>query len=645
MFRGNCLARRLISVASRSQPMLGVRGVYNEDDFAKLAYHSIDKTNSILSHHFKPHVPYHFTLEHAKQLIIQADAISNSLCIATDFLGYIGSNHPSPETQMKAFKANSLMFSHLIDLNSSSAVFQKLQRILDSDIFPLLTHEEQRMVHDLYVEQLLHQTDPTSIDKVKVLQKQVEKIQNELHNDIQSLVFRVPDEFHDELRKEFKFIQLHTNRPDFVVNLRSLDRVNATSHSESLRLFAHKCRYHFFITKLDSFENLTRTRAILANAMGFESFSNFIQRQNILSEPKKVQCLLESAMEKAKVELTSEMKRLKISHMSDYRYAKQSQFAEESLNEAVFSRDKCIQGANRLAEVLFGITFKECKDIDSIERIGIHDLLKFTVHDDDTLLGTVYLDILYRPHKPSGASHHNIQSGFSKQPQISVLSVSLNEFITISDVATYFHEFGHLVHSILSKTEFQHLTGIRGPFDLTEIPSTLMEYFAHDHRVLRGLTEIDDKKLLSLISLSKRNFCFDMYELTIMALADIAFASISVRKGVQMEKGFTLSIWREIILKHGILESFVDTAEYLRSSHLVNEYAGQYYSYVFAESIASHLWHELFFANPFSPESGGKLRRMLQLGNARSPEELLRIVLPDFERKMHDFSRVYQYRA
>jgi Zn-dependent oligopeptidase len=78
----------------------------------------------------------------------------------------------------------------------------------------------------------------------------------------------------------------------------------------------------------------------------------------------------------------------------------------------------------------------------------------------------------------SGDGGGGSSSSSSSDPYASVL-------MTPQEVETLFHEFGHALHSLLSRTEFQHLSGTRGALDFVEVPSHLMEYYARDFRVVR----------------------------------------------------------------------------------------------------------------------------------------------------------------
>ncbi len=135
---------------------------------------------------------------------------------------------------------------------------------------------------------------------------------------------------------------------------------------------------------------------------------------------------------------------------------------------------------------------------------------------DGELLGTVYLDLYMRPNKFQGAAHFTILCGCNKFDtthiqQHSAAPVPIEEvqqlpsvalvfnfnsgrsagkpseaqtLLTLSDVETLHHEWGHALHSLLSRTAFQHLSGTRGGVDLIEVPSHLLEYFARSPEVI-----------------------------------------------------------------------------------------------------------------------------------------------------------------
>ena len=169
------------------------------------------------------------------------------------------------------------------------------------------------------------------------------------------------------------------------------------------------------------------------------------------------------------------------------------------------SLDNCIEGMKLLCEKLFGIDMREVKMDEGegwCEEEKVRKLSLF--HEYEGPLGTIYLDLYPRENKYAHAAHFAIRCGcavngdehFERGELLSFqlpivalvcsLSLSTDENILLSqsEMETLFHEFGHAMHSLLSRTTFQHLSGTRAPIDFVETPSQLMELFVRDKRVL-----------------------------------------------------------------------------------------------------------------------------------------------------------------
>lgn len=70
--------------------------------------------------------------------------------------------------------------------------------------------------------------------------------------------------------------------------------------------------------------------------------------------------------------------------------------------------------------------------------------------------------------------------------------------LSYNDATALFHEFGHVFHMLFSRTQYQHLAGIRAPIDFVETPSTLMEYYLTNYDFVSNFAKDTDGKILPL---------------------------------------------------------------------------------------------------------------------------------------------------
>lgn len=426
----------------------------------------------------------------------------------------------------------------------------------------------------------------------------------------------------------------------------------ADSADPLAREMAYKIFLHPDASQEKLLAKLLEARYELARVCGFPTYAHRALRGSVLDDPQQVISFLQNLssdiwkMANNDFSCMSEMKQkecLSSSRLGPWDVPYYTQKAKKDWFKVTskeyspfFSLGACMDGLNNLFDSLYGV---------QLQNSEVHpgecwspDVYKLSVmHQDEGLLGYIYCDFYERTGKPNQDCHFTIRGGRklsdgTYQTPIVVLMLNLPNprwsspsLLSPSMVDNLFHEMGHAMHSMLARTQYQHVSGTRCSTDFAEVPSILMEYFASDKRVLKEFArhfqthQPMSEEMLQRLCGSKHLFTASETQLQIFyAALDQVF------HGVYPLGKSTTEVLADTQNKFYGLPYVPNTAWQLRFSHLVG-YGAKYYSYLVSRSLAYSIWHKYFENDPFSSQNGEQYRsQCLAHGGGKNPKLLVK---------------------
>lgn len=358
---------------------------------------------------------------------------------------------------------------------------------------------------------------------------------------------------------------------------------------------------------------IVNLRREIAQLLGFNTYADYVLKNRMASNEANVYKLLNDLisayMPTAKAEVQDIEKKAKEMEGNDFimepwdfsYYSHKLQLERFNLDAEMlrpyFELSKVIEGVFGLANKLYGITFKENKDI----PVYHGDVKAYEVFDKDGLyLAVFYADFHPRKGKQGGAWMTEYQGqwidkkGENVRPHVSVVmnltkpTAEKPALLTLGEVETFLHEFGHSLHGMFANTRFESLSGTNVWWDFVELPSQFMENYAVEKDFLRTFAfhyktgEPLPDELIDRIAKS-RNFmvAYGCMRQVSFGLLDMAYYTQS--------KPFTddiIPFEKKAWEKAMVLPQLPDTCMTVQFSHIMaGGYAAGYYSYKWAEVL------------------------------------------------------------
>ncbi|KAF3335176.1 putative mitochondrial intermediate peptidase [Carex littledalei] len=583
----------------------------------------------------RPELVSHISkLPPSMEIISTMDEISNTVCSVIDSAELCRNTHPDREYVKEADKASMRICEYLQELNTNTTLYNAVFKSERDHV--LHSEEARRAAHTLRVdfEKGGIHLPTEKLLRVSELNLEIALLGRKFNENIMMDPSMVDIYPYTRIKKDMQ----HHFRPVY----RSTDGSNGRKE-KGLRITTEpssvssvlkwiqddEVRKEVYIrgnsvphANLRVLDDLIRTRHELAQIMGCQSYAEFSIRHNMAGLSEVVSTFLHDMSHIVRPKADEEFERIRdfkrkmVGEKSvdlepwDESYLtgimKSSTFnLDSSVIARYFSLSHCLGGLKMIAESLFGATFHRIQ-ISPLESWH-PNVIKFSLHHpQEGDLGFLYLDLYSRKEKYPGCAHFAIRGGrkiSDVEYQLPIVALVCNfpssdglaTRLDHWDVETLFHEFGHALHSLLSRTDYQHFSGTRVALDVAETPSNLFEYYAWDYRVLKKFAREETSGDPIPENLVKS-----------MNSARSMFAATEL----QCQRAHKLGTRGGHPLAHTI--------------NLINYGAG-YYSYLYARCFAATIWQEICSVDPLSENTGNVLRTsFLCHGGAKDPAALLK---------------------
>lgn len=370
------------------------------------------------------------------------------------------------------------------------------------------------------------------------------------------------------------------------------------------------CTHNNSENNIDICKRLVNLRREIAQLLGFKTYADYVLKHRMASNVRNVYRLLDDLIDAYRPTAIKERDELiKMAHKDVEKmmpwdsgfYSHKLQMKRYNLDAEMlrpyFELSKVIEGVFGLANKLYGITFRENKDI----PVYHPDVKAYEVFDNDgSYLAVFYADFHPRKGKQGGAWMTEYQGqwitrkGENVRPHVSVV-MNLTKptddkpaLLTLGEVETFLHEFGHSLHGMFANTRFESLSGTNVWWDFVELPSQFMENYAVEKDFLSTFAfhyktgEPMPDELIRRIKKS-RNFMAASGCLRQVSFGLLDMAYYTQRKPFDDDiLTFEKKAWKKAIIG----TQLPDTCMTVQFSHIMaGGYAAGYYSYKWAEVL------------------------------------------------------------
>ncbi|EPS42005.1 hypothetical protein H072_3994 [Dactylellina haptotyla CBS 200.50] len=608
----------------------------------------------------------------------------NQMSLTETILDFYQHVSPNPDLRAASRKALKLRSEYSLGAGMRKDIF-KLVNTVAKNIPSDLSDEAKLLVKDMNHDFITRglDLDDEKQARLKDIDMEIEslvlafsKSLNDENGGIwltQSELKGVPQRSIDTFKSEDK-----DGQKDYFLAFRSLelDKVLTEALDSDVRKKVQIASENKCPENLERFDKVIRLRHERAQLLGFPSYAALaLSADRMAKTPEKVHSFLDDlrgkVADRGKTD-TQKLKNLKKSYMEssnqtfdgklnfwDVRFyshmMNKKDFKIDDNIREYFPAQKAIDGMIKIFEELFNLKFSKIESnaqVGSGERGWHEDVKVYAVRDSDNIggefVGYLYLDLHPRDGKYTHAANFNLVPGFLKDPKdpksrsypSTALVVNFSKptatkpaLLTYGELRTLFHELGHGIHSLVSRTIYSAFHGTRVPRDFVEAPSQMLENWISEPAQLKELSShyktgehLPDELIKSLVASKHSNkgiFTLGQLQLSIF---DMRVHELSMPRDEKLDSSVTFNELRNQLYDTEKITDLKFGHHHTAISHYMGGYAAGYYGYLYSKVFAQDMYTQ--FKNPLDRETGMKYRReVLEKGGSREVMDSLKAFL------------------
>ncbi len=402
--------------------------------------------------------------------------------------------------------------------------------------------------------------------------------------------------------------------------------------------------------------NILKLKEEKAKLLGYENPAAHILSDKMAKTPQAVDAFLANifkyAVSRAKEEVKDMQKVMdqdikagkvekgaRIQPWDWFYYAEKVRKAKYALDEEItkpyFQMENVREGVFNTASKLYGLKFEKIENAPKYHP----DVEAFKVTDaDGSLIGVLTTDYFPRESKRGGAWMNNIRDEYVTLDGQMVRPIIVNvgnfnkptadtpSLLSLDNVETMFHEFGHALHGLLTQCHYRTVSGTAVARDFVELPSQINENWAFQKEVLAGYAKhyqtgevIPDELVEKIIAAGNFNQGFMTTELCAASILDMKWHELSSVEGIDIE-AFEKQACKEM----GLIDEIIPRYRTTYFNHIFNSgYSAGYYSYLWAEVLDKDAFELFLQKGIFDPATAKSFRQnVLEKGGSDDPMTL-----------------------